>query len=202
MDLRAWPARGRGAKLAAVTGRTPKAASKWMNAESMPGAGQMAAIATELRVNQAWLEYGEGPCDRGVGVAESPGSYAATSARVPLVEWDKVTEEVVPDNIIGWVISPVPHSPGSRAVSVPGTSMAPRFRAPEVLIVDPSVTATPGRYVIARNQKTHELVLRQLLTDGGRHYLQAENPAWPEKIVPLGDEWRTCATVIGKFEAL
>lgn len=49
---------GAGARLAKVTGTTPKAASKWLNGESMPGRSNMAAIAKDLGVSTQWLQFG------------------------------------------------------------------------------------------------------------------------------------------------
>ncbi|WP_285259226.1 LexA family transcriptional regulator [Halopseudomonas bauzanensis] len=51
---------GAGAYLASITGRTAKAASKWLNAESMPGRANMLKIAEELGVRSEWLQFGEG----------------------------------------------------------------------------------------------------------------------------------------------
>lgn len=59
---------GAGSRLAEITGKTPKAASKWLNGEAMPGRANMQAIADELHVSIQWLQYGEGeilPSDAG-----------------------------------------------------------------------------------------------------------------------------------------
>lgn len=51
---------GAGAYLAKLTKTTPKASSKWLNAESMPGRKNMETLAEALGVRVEWLEYGEG----------------------------------------------------------------------------------------------------------------------------------------------
>lgn len=51
---------GAGAHLAKLTKTTPKASSKWLNAESMPGRQNMEVLASALGVRVEWLEYGEG----------------------------------------------------------------------------------------------------------------------------------------------
>lgn len=51
---------GAGAYLANATGKTAKAASKWINAESMPGRANMLRIAEDLGVRVEWLQFGEG----------------------------------------------------------------------------------------------------------------------------------------------
>jgi phage repressor protein C with HTH and peptisase S24 domain len=54
---------GAGARLAEVAKVTPKAASKWLNGESIPGAAKMHAIAVFLGVKIEWLQHasGDGP---------------------------------------------------------------------------------------------------------------------------------------------
>ena len=71
------PSWGAGARLAKMAGVTPKASSKWLNGEAMPGGAKMLAIAEALKVRVEWLEYGRGPrTDRsGFEVAETDGSY-------------------------------------------------------------------------------------------------------------------------------
>lgn len=51
---------GAGARLAKIAKTTPKAVSKWLNGESMPGRSNMQAVAEHLRVRVEWLEYGNG----------------------------------------------------------------------------------------------------------------------------------------------
>ncbi len=55
------PQWGAGARLAEIAKVTPKAASKWLNGESIPGAAKMLALATALGVKVEWLQHGSGP---------------------------------------------------------------------------------------------------------------------------------------------
>jgi phage repressor protein C with HTH and peptisase S24 domain len=72
-DIPEW---GAGARLAKMAGVTPKATSKWMNGESMPGGAKMLAVANALGVRVEWLEYGRGD------MVESAPPQAA-EARIP-----------------------------------------------------------------------------------------------------------------------
>lgn len=56
-DIPEW---GAGARLAKIAGVTAKAASKWLNGESIPGSANLLKIAEALGVRREWLEYGEG----------------------------------------------------------------------------------------------------------------------------------------------
>lgn len=58
---------GAGARLAKITAVTPKAASKWLNGEAIPGAAKLQALADALDVRAEWLQYGSG---EGPGVFE------------------------------------------------------------------------------------------------------------------------------------
>jgi len=74
---------GAGARLAEVAKVTPKAASKWLNGESIPGPAKMQAIASFLDVKIEWLQHGsgEGP-DLSVSPATTePASTAADKVR-------------------------------------------------------------------------------------------------------------------------
>ncbi|MGE8452800.1 MAG: XRE family transcriptional regulator, partial [Pseudomonadales bacterium] len=62
---------GAGARLAKMAGVTPKASSKWMNGESMPGSAKMLALAKALSVRVEWLEYGRGPMKEGEAPAQA-----------------------------------------------------------------------------------------------------------------------------------
>jgi len=72
---------GAGARLAEMTKVTPKAASKWLNGESIPGAAKMQAIAENLGVKIEWLQHGsgEGP---GLLVDKSDGGSSTAADKL------------------------------------------------------------------------------------------------------------------------
>ena len=61
LEAKEIPQWGAGARLAKMANVTPKAASKWMNGESIPGAAKMLALANALDVKVEWLQHGSGP---------------------------------------------------------------------------------------------------------------------------------------------
>lgn len=65
---------GAGARLAEIARVTPKAASKWLNGESIPGAAKMQAIAAYLDVRIEWLQHGSG---------DEPGNPAVPGSEDP-----------------------------------------------------------------------------------------------------------------------
>lgn len=77
---------GAGARLAEVAKVTPKAASKWLNGESIPGPAKMQAIASFLGVRIEWLQHdsGDGPDALTDAAEPGPESTAADKLRAML----------------------------------------------------------------------------------------------------------------------
>jgi phage repressor protein C with HTH and peptisase S24 domain len=74
---------GAGARLAEIAKVTPKAASKWLNGEAMPGPAKMQAIAAFLGVKIEWLQHasGDGPDLTSGASSLGPASTAADKVR-------------------------------------------------------------------------------------------------------------------------
>ena len=78
---------GRGVILARKLGVTPKAVSKWLNAESLPRQNKVEEIAELLEVDLYWLHYGKEPSE--------PSQNLPTKEKVKLLSnmqpWDNST---------------------------------------------------------------------------------------------------------------
>ncbi|GAB7527931.1 S24 family peptidase [Pseudomonas sp. 3A(2025)] len=72
------PQWGAGARLAKIVSVTPKAASKWLNGEAIPGAAKMLTIAQALDVRIEWLQHGSGP-----SITHTPTSAPAVVSPLP-----------------------------------------------------------------------------------------------------------------------
>ena len=79
---------GAGARLAEIAKVTPKASSKWLNGESMPGPAKMQAIARALGVKIEWLQHGAGddPALSQISSTEQPEAHGKQSAADKLRE--------------------------------------------------------------------------------------------------------------------
>jgi len=75
---------GLGARLADIAKVTPKAASKWLNMESMPGRSNMQAMASAFGVRVEWLEYGQGEM-RDAAEAPMPATPTSKSSTADIV---------------------------------------------------------------------------------------------------------------------
>jgi phage repressor protein C with HTH and peptisase S24 domain len=91
---------GAGARLAEIAKVTPKASSKWLNGESMPGPAKMAAIADGLGVKIEWLQHGAGYdpsfsrlSEVDNGAADEPSMSAAAIVRNMLAKQGKGLSE-------------------------------------------------------------------------------------------------------------
>jgi phage repressor protein C with HTH and peptisase S24 domain len=76
---------GAGARLAEIAKVTPKASSKWLNGESMPGPAKMQAIADALGVKIEWLQHGSGvdpALSRMPGVEDPVGTEVKSAADI------------------------------------------------------------------------------------------------------------------------
>lgn len=79
---------GAGARLAEIAKVTPKASSKWLNGESMPGPAKMQAIASALGVKVEWLQHGAGddPAMSQIANTEQPATHGKQSTADKLRE--------------------------------------------------------------------------------------------------------------------
>lgn len=72
---------GAGARLAEIAQVTPKAASKWLNGEAMPGPTKMQAIAKGLNARIEWLQHGVGDA---LATTKAPDDVKARAADLVL----------------------------------------------------------------------------------------------------------------------
>lgn len=91
---------GAGARLAEIAKVTPKASSKWLNGESLPGPAKMSAVADALGVKIEWLQHGAGdePSFSKLPTVESsateqPSQSAAAIVRNMLAQQGKALTE-------------------------------------------------------------------------------------------------------------
>jgi len=125
----------------------------------------------------------------------------------PLVSWAQAcdvgtskafehrdAEEILP--------CPVPCSQGTFILRVKGASMEPKFYNGDLIFVDPEVTPESGKYVVVRLEDSDEATFKQLIIEGGRKYLKALNPDWPERIAEISETATICGAVVFKGERL
>ena len=75
-----------------------------------------------------------------------------------------------------------------------------RLRLCPCIFVDPHVDAVSGKYVVVMIEDTAEATFKQLIVEGGRQYLKALNPEWPNRIIEVNQNARICGVVVFKGE--
>ncbi len=95
---------------------------------------------------------------------------------------------------------PVPCSQGTFILRVKGASMESRFYNGDLIFVDPEVVAESGKYVVVKLEDADEATFKQLIIEGGRKYLKALNPDWPDRIIEIDENAKICGVVVFKGE--
>jgi len=109
---------------------------------------------------------------------------------VPLIswvqagDWSHLEDNFQPGDAERWVATYANVSPHAFALRVMGDSMtnptgAPSFPEGTIIIVDPERSAEAGKFVVVRQNVDSECTFKQLVRDGGRHYLKPLNPRYP-----------------------
>lgn len=124
----------------------------------------------------------------------------------PLISWAQVgaassmSSDDQGQRFEGLLPCPVPCSQGAFVLRVKGASMEPKFANGDLVFVDPAVPAESGKFVVVRSETSDEAVFRQLIVEGGRQYLKALSPDWPDRIVELEPGVAICGVVVFKGE--
>ena len=141
------PEKGRGKIIADILKITPKAVSKWFNAETLPTQANIYVLADFLEVTKEWLTYG----DKNVSIEkiEKQRSYPLLSP-VQAGLWTDIKSlegfdgyEMIPSTVVA--------SENSFYLRSEGKSMLPRFNEGDLVLIDPDILPTPGKFVAAIN---------------------------------------------------
>lgn len=145
------------------------------------------------------IEYFTGEIDRNaVPVSD------VQALRVPIVSWvhagkkTPVSDPHPPGAPEGWEEVTVRVSSGSFALKVRGDSMvAPDgsgFPEGSIIIIDPSLEAQNGDYVVVRFDNTDEATFKRLVVDGPLKLLKPLNPTYP--VIHVTDDARLAGVVV------
>ena len=124
----------------------------------------------------------------------------------PIIDWSQVPtyERIGLDQqgkrFSGLLPCPVPCSQGTYVLRVKGASMEPKFANGDLIFVDPEVAADSGKYVVVHLAGSDEADFKQLIIEGGRQYLKALSPDWPDRITEMDEATRVCGVVVFKGE--
>jgi phage repressor protein C with HTH and peptisase S24 domain len=167
---------GAGARLAEIAKVTPKASSKWLNGESMPGPAKMQSIADALQVKVEWLQHGAGEGPALLHMADTAQKSAEASAsdlvREMLARQGKALSEAARTRLLA--AAEEADSPVELEQSyLPSTYSNLRPRKEEILIPQYDVRGAMGHGQVPAdyNEAVRNLVVREeLLREKGVSY--------------------------------
>ncbi|MGZ7907363.1 S24 family peptidase [Haemophilus sp. SZY H53] len=197
------PEKGRGKVIADILKITPKAVSKWFNAETLPTQANIYVLADFLGVTKEWLTYGDK--NASIEKIEKQISYPLLSP-IQAGLWTDIRSldgfdgyEIIPSTVIA--------SENSFYLRIEGKSMLPRFNEGDLVLIDPDIAPTPGKFVAAINGN-NEATFKQYKELGTRneygiaHFeLVPLNPMFPT-LSSLNQEIRIIGVAVEKREIL
>ena len=179
---------------------TPSAVQQWEKGKHHPRPEWIPALSKVLRITRAEL------LETGGEVATPVSSQRA----VPLISWVTagrfrgIAELREPTVVQEWLTESGNFGENSFALTVVGDSMVspygPHTYPPgTTIVVDPELTPSPGRRVVARKKKTCEVTFRELQEDASWQYLKPLNPQYD--VIKMTDEWEILGTVVRSSRA-
>lgn len=140
-------------------------------------------------------------------------SPAAMRGLLPLISsvqagnWSDIIDQFQPGDAEDWLPCPFKHSKEAFVLRVDGYSNynpggEKSYTPGEFIAVDPGREPTNKSMVVAKIDGEERATFKQLIIEpDGTHLLQALNPSWPNRIMPLPPDSRIVGVVIGKWTA-
>ncbi|MEJ1463345.1 MAG: XRE family transcriptional regulator [Candidatus Sedimenticola sp. (ex Thyasira tokunagai)] len=155
--------------------------------------------ARALRVSPDWLASGKGQM---LSPAANTEPGPDTKGMIPLIswvnagDWASIEDPYEVGDAEKWMPCPVSHGHNTFALRVRGTSMEPEYRDGDIIYVDPAREPTNSSHVIVRLEDEQEVTFKRLVIEGSAQYLEALNPAWPDKVIRINDNANIVGVVI------
>jgi SOS-response transcriptional repressor LexA len=179
--------------LANLLGKSPAQVSAFAGESAHKNIGEQ--IAREI---ERALDLPRGYLDTPHHGHENGTIVGTTGRKLPVIgsiaagAWCEAVDQFNPGDAEEWVEAPGPVGANAFILRIEGISMEPLFTAGEKVVIDPSLEAQPGHYVVAKRVSDQGVTLKQLRQEGSEYYLYALNPNWPERIIRLTEEWHIC----------
>ncbi len=149
---------------------------------------QTVQIAVACGVNPVWLGTGQGEMtnDSHQLAETSNKTMLACTAnmanKVPIYSWQNVAGNNEVQVIEGW--APVSRQVGEDAYAlvVQNDMMEPDFTVGDTIIIDPEVLPNNNRFVVARRKGADEPMLRKIIHDGDKKWLESTDKRFPPEV--------------------
>ena len=184
-------------EVATAVGVSKASVSLWEKGDTFPKGENLYSLSKALKCDSGWLLYGK----------KSPQSesnlthpFNKLQGQYPVLDWVQAGNftaiNALHPSEAEHYPCPVKCSNQTFLLKVRGQSMAGTFNEGELIFIDPEVDAINGKYVVAMLDDENEATLKQLIIEGGKRYLQATNPDWPNKILPINGNCTIVGVVI------
>jgi len=168
-------------------------------------------IEKNLGKPEGWMdsENGDGTPQKTPPPHANVGPGPDTRGFVPLIswvqagEWREAVDTFQPGDAEEWLPCPKPHSPHAFALRVRGDSMQSPYPGqktyPEgtIIYVDPDMSPTPGKRVVAKIRDTGEVTFKEYSEDAGKKFLRPLNPQYP--VIKIDEKVEIIGVVIGSY---
>ncbi|WP_457976991.1 LexA family protein [Pseudomonas aeruginosa] len=195
----------RSTDLAHLLGKSQAQVSSFAGKNPSKGIGNQIAREIELALSlpKGMLDLSFGPSEQGNAVVlSSTGRKLPVIGSVAAGKWCEAVDTFLPGDAEEWIEAPGPVGPNAFILKIEGLSMLPKFSDGEKVVIDPSLEALPGHYVVAKKTKSQEVTFKQLRREGTEYFLYALNPDWPDRIIKLTEEWQICGRARWKITDL
>lgn len=188
------------AKLSRETGIPASTISRMrLNPDANPTAATLRPISKFFSISIDQLLGDEPlPPDRLPGTHNPTGF---TSARMPVIEWEWITDWVdnnsitSKENLSTWISTEKEVSSRTFALVIPTDSFGIAFRKGSLIIVDPDASPQDGDLILLKMATEHDILLRQILKDGKDTYIRSVNPEM-KSVKMLIEEYRIFGVII------
>ena len=206
--------------LADKIGVTRQSVQKWESGKMLPTMGLWGKIEEALGVQRGWCishidtsikdpAYIPPPMDqRNPGDRTSDSGWKPSPRReprkVPVISWvqagawSETEDPFQPGYAEEFVLILENCGPNTFALRVVGDSMEPEFVAGDILLVDPACDWSSRDYIIAKNGDD-EATFKQIVTDGGKIFLNPLNRRYPVQDM-TGKNFKVIGRVIQKVK--
>lgn len=186
---------GRGVIIAKRLGITPKAVSKWLNAESMPRQDKMEKLAAFLDVDVSWLQFGKNNIQPSKGHDIANIKAHSQCRSFPVIELSTAGswQKLIANNTEQFQNLNTAENASDNAfwVTVNGDSMiaSSGFSFPEGMhiLVDPDVKPHNKVFVLSSLNNLNEITFKQFIDDAGSKFLKPLNTSSLYQPIPITD---------------
>jgi len=199
---------GNRAECARAIKRSPSQVHQWVSGHRNLGEAGARHIEMTLGLPQGYFDHKDRRLPSS-GQHANVGPGPDTRGFVPLIswvqagEWREAVDHLQPGDAEEWLPCPKPHSPHAFALRVRGNSMQSPYPGqktyPEgtIIYVDPDMSPTPGKRVVAKIRDTGEVTFKEYSEDAGRKFLRPLNPQYP--VIEIDEKVEIIGVVIGSY---